>query len=291
MYLRDFSYAAPQELSEVIDLLNDEGRDSKIIAGGQSLIPLMKLKLAAPSLVVDLRKVRELQEPTRLDNGCVVISAMASYSEVLADPLVAEHAPLLSAAVCTVADRQVRRLGTLGGSCAHADPAGDAPAALTALGATFVIQGRDGRREVAAVDFFRGFMETSLDATDVLVEIRVPSMAGWRVSYQKMQGNAQAWATAAVGVAIKIENRYVTGARVGLCNLGMTPLLAEEAQNLLTGRAIDYDIIRSAARKVAASVSPSSDVFASAEYRSHLAEVLTVRAIESAIDSKTCQKI
>lgn len=284
MYLTDFAYTAPRDLSEVIELLGDEERDCKIIAGGQSLIPLLKLKLAAPERIVDLRKVPELQQPTRLENGSLVISGMMSYSEIVTDPLVAEHAPLLSAAVRTVADRQVRRLGTLGGSCAHADPAGDAPAVLVALGATFVIEGRDGRRQVEADDFFLGFMETALTPTDVLVQIRIPSTAGWRVNYQKLQGNAQAWATAAVGVAIKIEDGTITQARVGMCNLGPTPLRAEAAQSQLIGSAIGDDAVkRSAAQAAVASTAPPSDVFASADYRKHLAEVLTSRALESAI--------
>lgn len=283
MYLADFAYLAPTDLDEVIRQLRDDDRECKVIAGGQSLIPLLKLKLAAPNLLVDLRRVPELRRPVRVEDGDLVLSSMTCYSQLLNDPLVAEHAPLLCAAVRTVADRQVRRLGTIGGTCAHADPAGDAPAALVALNATFIIQGPEGRRALDAPEFFLGFMETSLGPAEVLVEIRIPSTAGWKVSYQKAQGNAQAWATAAVGVAVQLEAGEIKRACVGMCNLGMTPLRAAAAQDLLIGRTYEADVIRAAARAAAASSSPPSDVFASANYRMHLAEVLTVRAIEDAL--------
>lgn len=283
MYLTEFAYAAPTELSEVIRHCGDDSHDVKLMAGGQSLIPLLKLKIADPTFIVDLRRVADLRAPARLEGNNLVLPAMTSYARLLGDPLITAHAPLLCAAVRTVGDRQVRRLGTIGGACSHADPAGDAPAVLVALRAVFVIEGPDGRRKVPADEFFFGFLETALGPQDVLVEILVPSTAGWRASYQKAQQNAQAWATAAVGATIQTDGDVIKRARLGMCNLGMTPLSAEAAERELVGNVPAPNVIAAVATIAAESTAPTSDAFASAEYRSHLAKVLAARAIKGAL--------
>lgn len=285
MYLTEFAYQAPSSVPEVIEQLRKYSLDAKLIAGGQSLIPILKLKMAAPTVLIDLRNVRELTAAPKLDGTRLVVGAMTTYAQLLVDPVVAEHAPLLCAAVRTVADRQVRRLGTIGGSCSHADPAGDVPAVLAALEAEFVVHGPSGRRVLPADDFFLGFMEPALGPEDVLVEIRIPSTAGWQASYHKESRTAQAWATAAVGVAVKSSGGRIEQARIGMCNLGMTPLRARDAEQRLVGMEPSPELIAAVAADVVSIAEPTSDVFGSAEYRLQLAKVLTERSFTEAIGS------
>jgi aerobic carbon-monoxide dehydrogenase medium subunit len=277
-----FAYAAPTTVDEALQAIADGGEDVKIMAGGQSLIPVMRLRLAAPETVVDLSKVAELKG-IREDGDAIVIGAMTTHAEVLADPLVKQFAPLIAEATETVADRQVRHRGTFGGALAHADPAGDLPAVALALDAEFVVAGQGGRRTVAAADFFVDYLTTTLAEGEILVEVRVPKLGdGWGTHYEKFQRVAQAWSIVAVAAAVRRENGHIAEARIGLTNMGPTPLRASAAEAALAGAEASADAIAAAAAHAAEGTSPSSDLNAAADYRQHLARVLTKRAVSKA---------
>jgi carbon-monoxide dehydrogenase medium subunit len=274
-----FEYARPTTVEEALRALADGGEDAKILAGGQSLIPVMRLRLAAPSTVVDLTRVTELRG-VRDDGDALVIGAMTTHSDVLADPLIAQHAPLIAEATETVADRQVRHRGTFGGALAHADPAGDLPAVALALDAEFVLAGPGGRRTVPARDFFVDYLTTALAEDELLVEVRVPKLAGqWGMHYEKFNRVAQAWSIVAVAAAVRRENGHIAEARIGLTNMGPTPLRATATEQALAGVAAGADAIADAARHAAEGTEPSDDLNAKADYRRHLAQVLTRRAV------------
>jgi aerobic carbon-monoxide dehydrogenase medium subunit len=277
-----FEYASPTTVDEALQAITDGGEDVKIMAGGQSLIPVMRLRLAAPETVVDLSKVAELKG-VRDDGDAIVIGAMTTHAEVLADPLVRQFAPLIAEATETVADRQVRHRGTFGGALAHADPAGDLPAVALALDAEFVVAGQGGRRTVAAADFFVDYLTTTLAEGEILVEVRVPKLGdGWGTHYEKFQRVAQAWSIVAVAAAVRRENGHIAEARIGLTNMGPTPLRASAAEAALAGAEASADAIAAAAAHAAEGTSPSSDLNAAADYRQHLARVLTKRAVSKA---------
>jgi aerobic carbon-monoxide dehydrogenase medium subunit len=277
-----FDYARPTTVEEALRALADGGEDAKILAGGQSLIPVMRLRLAAPSVVVDLTRVRELRG-VREDGDVLVIGAMTTHSDVVSDPLIAQHAPLIAQATETVADRQVRHRGTFGGALAHADPAGDLPAVALALDAQFVLAGPGGRRTVPARDFFVDYLTTALAEDEILVEIRVPKLAGhWGMHYEKFNRVAQAWSIVAVAAAVRRENGHIAEARIGLTNMGPTPLRATATEQALAGAAAGADAIAGAAAHAAEGTAPSDDLNAKADYREHLARVLTRRAVTAA---------
>jgi len=213
----------------------------------------------------------------------IVIGAATTHSDVLRDPLVAAYAPLVVAATRTVADRQVRHRGTFGGSLAHADPAGDLPAVSVALDVTFEVAGPGGRREVPASDFFVDYLTTALGPEEVLVAVRVPKRAaGWGAHYEKFNRTAQAWALVGVAASVRRENGAIAEAHVALTNMGSTPVRAAAVERALTGAAASAGAVAEAAALAAEGASPSSDVGASAEYRAHLATVLTRRAVMAA---------
>ena len=274
-----FDYARPSTVDEALQAIAAGGEDVKILAGGQSLIPVMRLRLAAPETVVDLTRVSELRG-VRDDGDAIVIGAMTTHSDVLSDPLIAEHAPLIAEATETVADRQVRHRGTFGGALAHADPAGDLPAVALALDAEFVIAGTGGRRTVPAAEFFVDYLTTALEEGEVLVEIRVPKLAGtWGVHYEKFNRVAQAWSIVAVAAVVRREGGRIVEARVGLTNMGPTPLRARGVEAALVDVEATAEAIAAAAAHAAEGTSPSSDLNAQADYREHLATVLTRRAV------------
>jgi carbon-monoxide dehydrogenase medium subunit len=277
-----FAYARPTTLDEALQAVASGGEDVKILAGGQSLIPVMRLRLAAPETVVDLTKVAELRG-VRDDGDAIVIGAMTTHSDVLSDPLIAEHAPLIAEATETVADRQVRHRGTFGGALAHADPAGDLPAVALALDAQFVIAGPGGRRTVPAAEFFVDYLTTALQEGEVLVEIRVPKLSGtWGMHYEKFNRVAQAWSIVAVAAVVRREGDRIAEARIGLTNMGPTPLRASGVEAALAGAEATREAIAAAAEHAAEGTSPSSDLNAQADYREHLAQVLTRRAVSTA---------
>jgi aerobic carbon-monoxide dehydrogenase medium subunit len=278
----EFEYVAPTGLSEAVTALSEAGEDAKVLAGGQSLIPVLRLRLSYPSVLVDLRKVEELRG-VRDDGDALVIGAMTRHSDVLGDPLVRQHAALVAEATATVADPAVRHRGTFGGALAHADPAGDLAAVALALDASFVAEGPGGRRSIAAQDFFRDYLETALSPDELLVEVRIPKLEGsWGVRYEKFQRVAQAWAIVGVAAAVRRDNGGIAEARVGLTNMGMTPVRAHGVEEALAGAAAESGAIVQAAQRAAEGTSPPSDLSGKADYREHLARVLTARAVRAA---------
>lgn len=277
-----FAYARPTTIDEALQAVAEGGEDVKIMAGGQSLIPVMRLRLAAPETVVDLAKVAELRG-VRDEGDAIVIGAMTTHAQVVADPLVNQHATLIAEATATVADRQVRHRGTFGGALAHADPAGDLPAVALALDAEFVVAGPGGRRTVPAAEFFVDYLTTALGEGEILVEVRVPKLSGdWGMRYEKFQRVAQAWSIVAVAAAVRTEGGRIAEARIGLTNMGPTPLRASAAEAALAGAEATAEAIAAAAGRAAAGTNPSSDLNAQADYRQHLAQVLTRRAVSKA---------
>jgi carbon-monoxide dehydrogenase medium subunit len=275
-----FEYFSPTSVDEAVGLLR-EHTDAKVLAGGQSLMPVLRLRLAAPESIVDIGKIDELRG-IRDDGDALVIGAMTPHSTVQADPLVNEHTRLISLATATIADPQVRHRGTFGGSLAHADPAGDLPAVAVALDASFVIAGPDGRRTVAASDFFQGVFSTALADDELLVEVRVPKYTGWGAHYEKFNRVAQQWSIVAVAAAVRLDGDSIAEARVGLTNMGSTPIRAIAVEDALIGRPATAEAVREAAARAADGTSPVTDLNGDAEYRRHLASVLTRRAVLAA---------
>ena len=221
-----FAYARPSTVDEALQAVASGGEDVKILAGGQSLIPVMRLRLAAPETVVDLTRVAELRG-VREDGDAIVIGAMTTHSDVLSDPLIARYASLIAKATETVADRQVRHRGTFGGALAHADPASDLPAVALALDAEFVIAGPSGRRTVSAADFFVDYLTTALEEGEILVEIRVPKREGWGMHYEKFNRVAQAWSIVAVAAAVRTEGGRIAEAQDRADQHGPDPAAGE----------------------------------------------------------------
>ncbi|HSF26211.1 MAG TPA: xanthine dehydrogenase family protein subunit M [Actinomycetes bacterium] len=275
-----FDYVRPTSVDEAVRALGEAGEDAKVLAGGQSLIPVMRLRLAYPSVLVDLGKVEELRG-VRDDGDAIVIGAMTTHDTVLHDPLVTAHVPLVAEATATVADRQVRHRGTFGGALAHADPAGDLPAVVRALDASFVVAGPQGRRTISAADFFVDYLTSSLAPGEVLVEVRIPKLGeGWGVAYEKFVRVAQAWAIVGVAAAVRRSNGTIAEARIGLTNMGTTPVRASATEAALAGA--DAAGIEAAAASAADGAEPPSDLGGAADYRAHLATVLTARAVHRA---------
>jgi aerobic carbon-monoxide dehydrogenase medium subunit len=276
-----FDYKAPTSVDEALQLLAEGGDDAKIIAGGQSLLPVMKLRLAAPELLIDLAKIDSLKG-VRDDGDAIVIGAMTPHFEVVRDPLVAEHASLIARCVETVADPQVRHRGTIGGACAHADPASDIPAPMVALDVEFVIAGPGGRRRVAAVEFFQGLFTTALGDDEILVEVRVPKYTGWGSAYEKFVRVKQQWAIAGVAATVRTEGGTIAEARLALTNMGPTPVRARAAEQALAGVALEPDAVAGALTSIADGTAPPTDINGDPEYRRHLVSILGRRAVLAA---------
>jgi aerobic carbon-monoxide dehydrogenase medium subunit len=276
-----FDYAAPTTVAEALGVLADAGDDVKVLAGGQSLIPVMKLRLADPAMVVDLGRIGELSG-VRDDGDALLIGAMTTHHRIATDPLIAEHVPLLAQAAATVADPQVRHRGTFGGALVHADPAGDMPAPVLAADATFILAGPNGERRVAAADFFQGYFTTAVDDGEILTHIRVPKYTGWGSHYEKFTRVAQQWSIVAVAAMVRLEGGTIAEARIGLTNMASTPLRATAVEQALAGAPLTAEAIATASAHAAESSDPASDLNGDAAYRRHLAEVLTKRAVIAA---------
>ncbi|GAA2354319.1 xanthine dehydrogenase family protein subunit M [Dactylosporangium salmoneum] len=272
-----FDYARPSTVEEAVAALGS-AEEGKVLAGGQSLLPVLRLRLAAPTLLVDLGAVPGLAG-IRVEGETLVIGAMTTHAEVAASDLVRQHAPLLAAAAGTVGDRQVRHRGTLGGSLAHADPAADLPAVAAALDATLVVQGPAGSRTIPAADFAVGLFTTALGPDEVVVEVRLPSTAGWAAHYEKFHRTAQSWAIVGVAVAVRRDGDAIGAARIALTNVGPVPHRAREIEAALAGAPAAQPAIAEACSPVAAGIAPVDDLSASADYRRELARVLTTRAV------------
>ncbi|GAB2651289.1 xanthine dehydrogenase family protein subunit M [Saccharopolyspora gloriosae] len=276
-----FDYVAPSTVEEAVLALQQAGDEAKVLGGGQSLLPVLRMRLADPQLVVDVGKIPELRG-VRADGDRIAIGAMTTHHEITRDPLVHEHLPLLELATRTVADPQVRHRGTFGGSLAHADPAGDLPAPALVLDAEMVLAGPGGRRAVPAAEFFVDFFTTALEPDELLVEVRLPKWTGWSAHYEKFNRVAQAWSMVGVAAAVRVDGGTIAEARVGLTNMAATPIRASGVERALVGAPATADAIRQAARHAADGTSPTADASADVDYREHLAEVLTGRAVSAA---------
>jgi aerobic carbon-monoxide dehydrogenase medium subunit len=276
-----FEYVAPTTVDEALQALAEHGDDAKIIAGGQSLLPVLRMRLNAPEWIIDLGRIDALRG-VRDGGDHLVIGAMTTHDEVGNDPQVAEHALLITKAVEHLADAQVRHRGTFGGALAHADPAGDLGAPALALGASFVIVGPGGTRTVAASDFFVDLFETAIGDDELLTEVHVPKHTGWGAHYEKFVRVAHQWPIVAIAAAVRAEGGAIAEARVGMTNMGNTPLRATAVEQALVGRPATEEAVAEAAASAADGAEPPSDLNGDADYRRHLATVLTRRAVLAA---------
>ena len=280
-----FKYYAPQSVPEVLDLLNEYGYDAKILAGGQSLVPMMNFRLVQPAVLVDINNIPELSYIEPHDKG-VRLGAMVRHGQAEKDPLIKEQAPLIYETMPQIATVQIRNRGTIGGSLAHADASAELVVVTTALDAKFKIQNQKGERLVPAADFFVGLLMTSLEPDDLLVEVQIPPMpahSGW--SLKEVARRPHDFALMGVAVILTLDKKErCTEVRMVYLSAGDGPILAPEAAKLLIGNEITPELITAAAEKAAADeIDPGSDIHATAEFRRHLANVLTRRALEEAL--------
>ncbi len=277
-----FDYVRPSTLDEAIHALAEGGEDAKVIAGGQSLMPLLRLRLAYPDLLVDVGSLAELRGVT--DTGaCLLIGARTTHYDLTRDPLIAEHCGILAQAAGTVADPAVRHRGTLGGSLAHGDPAGDLPAVVLALDATFIVRGPGGERQIGAADFFVDYLTTALEPVEILTGISIPKLgSGWGYRYEKFHRTAQAWATVGVAALARRSDGLIAEARIGLTNMGTVPVRASAAEAAAAGAEASRAALNDAAAHAAEGTEPPADLHGAPDYRRHLARVLTGRALAAA---------
>jgi len=273
----EFDYVAPGSLDDALKALADGGEDAKVLAGGHSLIPLMKLRMAAPSLIVDLRQLDELKN-TSSDGDSIRLGALVTHHRVATGGF-----GLTSAAAATIADQQVRNMGTIGGTLAHGDPASDMPAVLLAYEGSVIIRGSGGEREVAAADLFEDFLTTAVGEGEILTEVRFPKLDGYGYGYEKFNRRQEDWAMVAVSALVKkASDGTCEDVRIGLTHMGSVPLRATAAEAALRGKPLDADSIAAAAEQAAEGTEPPSDLNASVDYKQHLARVLTKRALTTA---------
>ncbi len=275
-----FDYVAPTSVADALSALAAGGDDAKIMAGGQSLLPVLRMRLNAPDVVIDLGKIPGLSGISE-DGDTLVIGALTTHAEVAESALVAEHALVLSKAAGWVADPQIRHRGTLGGALAHADPAGDLGAPILALGASLVIAGPGGTRTVTADEFFVDLFETVIGEDEILTEVRIPKHTGWGAHYEKFTRVAQQWPIVAVAATVKMNGDAIAEARVGLTNMGSTPLRATATEAALVGAETEDDVAAASAH-AADGTNPPSDLNGDSAYRAHLATILTRRAVVAA---------
>ena len=276
-----FDYTRPSSLDEAVSALASGGEDAKVIAGGQSLLPLLRLRFAYPSVLVDVGGIDSLRGVRDLGDS-LEIGALTTHYELTRDPLIAVHCGLLAEAARTIADPAVRHRGTIGGALAHADPAGDLPAVITALDATIMATGPSGTRSISPGEFFVDYLTTSLAPEEILTSIQVPKLAGWGYRYEKFHPTAQAWAIVGVAAVAQRSNGQVTAARVGLTNMGSVPVRAHAVEAAAAGADASTFALTSAAAHADEGTSPPSDLRGAADYRRHLARVLTGRALAAA---------
>ncbi len=278
----EFDYAAPQTVDEAIQILASSGEDAKLLAGGHSLIPLMKLRLAAPALLVDLRRVEGLRG-IRPDGdgggaGAVSIGAMTRH----ADLQEREDLGVVAHAASLIADQQVRNRGTIGGSLAHGDPASDLPTVLLAADGEIIARGSGYERTIPAGELFEDYLTTTLAADEVMTEVRLPSLEGWAWGYEKFNRRAEDWAMVGVCALVRASEGVCEDVHIGLTHMGSTPLRAAVAEEALRGQPLDAQRISAAAELAADGTEPPGDINATPDYKRHLARVLTRRALEAA---------
>jgi aerobic carbon-monoxide dehydrogenase medium subunit len=277
-----FDYVRPGSVDDAVRALAEAGDEAKVIAGGQSLLPLLRLRLAYPEVLIDIGGIDELRGVTDAGDA-LVIGARTTHYQLVHDPLVAEHAGLLAQATSTVADPAVRHRGTLGGALAHADPAGDLPAVILALDGTLIARGPGGEREIAAADFFVDYLTSSLDPDEILTAIRIRKLGpGWGYRYEKFHRTAQSWATVGVAALVRRDNGTVAEARIGLTNMGTVPVRATAAEQAASGAEASPAALSEAAAHADEGTQPPGDLHGAPDYRRHLARVLTGRALAAA---------
>ncbi len=273
-----FEYEAAESVEQALDLLGRYGEDAKLLAGGQSLLSFMKLRLARPSALIDIGRLGELAY-VREEGDRIAVGALTTYEDAHRDELLKRECPILAYACGKVGDPQVRHVGTVGGGVAHGDPASDVPAVLVALDGEVVVRGGDGERTIAAREFYRSPFDVDLGPQELVTELRVPRTAGAGWSYMKFHPRAQDWAIIGVAALVERSNGGIGRASVTLTNMGGTPLRAASVEQALVG---GEDVAR-AAQTAAEGTSPVTDPFATAEYRRYLAPILVRRAIEEAM--------
>jgi aerobic carbon-monoxide dehydrogenase medium subunit len=284
MFPTSFGYVAAHSVEEALRLLTQQGEDAKLLAGGHSLIPAMKLRLASPHTLIDLGTIPGLRG-VRIDGDTLAIGALTVHADVASSDLVRKHLPGLAEAASVIGDVQVRNRGTIGGSVAHADPAADLPVMLTAFNASFVLRSMSGSRIVAADDFFVDFYATAMTAHELLTEIRIPlPAAGSGSAYVKLPHPASGYVVVSAGVLITRQASGVcAAARVALGGLSSGPIRARATEAELQGKSLIQEVIAAAAAKAAEDADPAEDTYANAEYKRHVATVYTRRAIEAAV--------
>ena len=274
-----FDYVRPATVGDAVRALDEGGEDAKVIAGGQSLLPLLRLRLAYPDLLVDVGGLGDLRG-VRDTGDSLLIGALTTHDDVTRDPVIAEHCGLIAQAAGMVADPAVRHRATICGALAHADPAADMPAVMTALGATMIARGPGGEREIGAGEFFADYLTTTLAANEILTAVRVPKLGpGWGYRYEKFHRTAQAWAIVGVAALARRTNGQVAEARIGMANMGSVPVRARAAEAAAAGAEASRDALWSAAQHADEGTNPPADLHGAADYRRHLARVLTARAL------------
>ena len=277
-----FDYYAPSSLQEAMELVSTHQESGKIIAGGHSLIPLLKLRLTEPETLIDLRRIDGLDRISE-SNGAIEIGSLVTHSEVVYSELISSRLPLLAAAASVIGDPQVRNVGTVGGNLAHADPASDLPAAMISLNATIELQSVRGRRSVAIDDFFVDLLTTSMEPDEILTSITIPvpnAKTGW--SYAKLPNPASHYAIVGVAALISVDGGKCVSASVGITGLGSTPGRAAEVESALVGRDLSEDVIAAASQTAPAGFDVLEDIHASTEYREHVVKVHASRAVAEA---------
>lgn len=277
-----FDYVAPRSVGEAISLLSTLGDDAKLLAGGHSLLPMMKLRFAQPGTLIDINRIPELRGISE-EGGVIRIGAMTTETELINSKLLQDRLPLLPEAAKLIADPQVRNRGTIGGDIAHGDPGNDHPAIAMALDATFVLQGPNGERQVQAVDFFHGTYMTELAENEILTAILIqPFASGTGYCYQKLKRKTGDWATAGAAVVLRLSGGVVTHARIGLTNVAPTALRATAAEAALMGQALTTATLDAVVKAVREACDPAEDLRGDAEYKTAMAGEMTRRAILAA---------
>lgn len=277
-----FDYYKPTSLDETLTVLAEEGENAKILAGGHSLIPAMRLRLAQPEKIIDISALRPELSYIKEENGNIVIGAMTSYYQIESSDLLREKVPVLPEATSLIGDAQVRNWGTIGGSLVHADPSSDLPAVMLALGAELVLRSKEGERTVPIDDFFVTILTTSIEPTELLTEIRFPTPKG-KTSYQKLANKASHYSVVGAAVVIEADGGKCTNAKVAFSGLAATPLRSEKIEQALAGKDLDDATIEAACKDSAADVDALSDLHGSQEYRRAMADVFAKRAIKAAL--------
>ncbi|HBK38415.1 xanthine dehydrogenase family protein subunit M [Actinomycetota bacterium] len=275
-----FDYKKASSVEDALAALAEGGEDAKLMGGGQSLVPVLRLRLNAPSVVVDCSSIPELKG-IKDEGGKIVIGAGTTHHAVMNDPAVKSSLKVLADATASVADPQIRHRGTLGGALAHSDPRADQPPVALALDAEFTIAGATGQRCVAAADFFQGPFETAVGPDEILVSIAFPKLDGWGGHYEKFNRAAQAWSIIGVAAAVRMEGGKIAEARIGLTNVGGTPHRASAVEQALVG-ASSIAEVEAASMYASDNLSPFADEDADVDYRLHLARVLTARSVAKA---------